>query len=61
MACIWVLLGSRTTDERFCNKPGHPYCPDHQREMDAMAQADKDWDEVFASLKAVCEDPKEEK
>jgi hypothetical protein len=53
MSCNWLYLESRTTPERFCGKPGHPYCPEHQREMDAMAQADKDWDEILASLQAV--------
>jgi hypothetical protein len=28
--------------------------------MDAMEQADKDWDEILATHKAVCEEPKEE-
>jgi hypothetical protein len=41
MACVWVLLASRTTDERLCGKPGDPQCLEHQRELDAMKQADK--------------------
>lgn len=59
MACRWVLLASRTTDERVCGRPGKPYCPEHQREIDAMEQADKDWDEISASFKGVCDKPKE--
>ena len=58
MSCSWLYLASRTTPERFCDKPGHPYCEEHQREMDAMEQVDKDWDEILASLQAVCEEPK---
>jgi hypothetical protein len=60
MPCNWVYLESRTSPERFCGKPGHPYCEEHQREMDAMQQADKDWDEILATHEAVCEEPKEE-
>jgi len=44
----------------FADKPAHPYCPEHQREMDAMQQTDKDWDEILASHEAVCEEPREE-
>ena len=58
--CSALYLASRTTAQRFCDKPGHPYCPEHQREMDAMAQADKDWDEILATHRAVCEEPQEE-
>jgi hypothetical protein len=60
MACSWLYLASRTTTQRFCDKPGHPYCEEHQREMDAMAQPDKDWDEILATYRPVCEEPKEE-
>jgi hypothetical protein len=60
MPCSWLYLESRNTPERFCGKPGHPYCAEHQREMDAMAQADKDWDEILATHRAVCEEPKDE-
>ena len=60
MSCNWPYFESRTTPERFCGKPGYPYCPEHQREMDPMAQADKDWDEILATHEAVCEKPEEE-
>ncbi len=60
MPCRWVYLASRTSPQRFCDKPGYPYCPEHQREIDAMMQSDKDWDEILASLQAVCEELKEE-
>lgn len=46
--------------ERFCGKPGHPYCPEHQREIDAMEQSDKDWNEILVSHQAVCEEPHKE-
>ena len=61
MPCSWLYLASRTSPERFCGKPGHPYCPEHQSEINAMEQSDKDWDEILASLQAVCEEPKEER
>jgi hypothetical protein len=57
--CSWLYLASRTTPERFCGNPGHPYCPEHQREIDAMEKSDKDWDEILATHEAVCEEPKE--
>jgi len=60
MTCGWLFLASRATLERFCGKPRHPYCPEHQREIDAMEQADKDWDEILAALSAVCEEPTEQ-
>jgi hypothetical protein len=60
MPCSWLYLETRTASERFCDEPGHPYCPEHQREMDAMAQADKDWDEILATHRTVCEKLKEE-
>ena len=59
MPCSRLYLASRTTAEHFCDKPGHPYCPEHQHEMDALEQADKDWDEILATHQAVCEEPKE--
>jgi hypothetical protein len=59
MACSWLFLESRTTPDRFCGNPGHPYCPEHQREMGAMEKSDKDWDEILATHEAVCEEPKE--
>jgi hypothetical protein len=58
--CSWLYLASLSTPEHFCDKPGHPYCPEHQRETDAMEQADKDWVEILATHKAVCEEPPEE-
>ena len=45
----------------FLEKPGHPYCPGPQREIDAMEKSDKDWDEILASLQAVCKEAKEER
>jgi len=58
MACVWVLLASQTTDERLCGKLGDPQCLEHRRELDAMKQADKNWDEMHAPLKAVCDIPR---
>jgi hypothetical protein len=53
MACVWVLLASRITDERLCGKPGDPQCLEHQRELDAMMQADRNWDEMQVPFEAV--------
>jgi hypothetical protein len=58
--CCWLYLASRTRPERFCGKPGHPFCAEHQREIDAMEQADKDWYEILATHRAICEEPQEE-
>jgi hypothetical protein len=60
MPCSWLYREPRTLPERFCDKPGHPYCAEHQREMDAMEHADQDWVEILATHMAVCEEPKEE-
>jgi len=58
--CSWLYLVSHTSAKHFCQEPGHPYCPGHQREMDALAQADQDWDEILATLKGFCEEPTED-
>ncbi len=61
MTCSWLFLASRTTPERFCGKPGHPYCSEHQAEMDYIHRLDEDWKEIEATHKAVCEEPTETK
>ncbi len=61
MPCCWLYLASQTTPQRFCEKPGHPYCAEHRREIDAMEKSDGDWDEILASLRALCEEAKEER
>ncbi len=60
MSCSWLYLAFKNSPERFCARPGHPYCPEHQRKMDAMEQADKDWDEILATHRAVCQEPERE-
>jgi hypothetical protein len=40
MPCSWLYLASRNTPGRFCDKPGHPYCPEHQREIEYLEQLD---------------------
>ena len=60
MTCRWFFLAARTTPERFCGKPGHPYCPEHQLEMDNIHRLDEDFEEVEGTHKAVCEEPKKE-
>jgi hypothetical protein len=60
MACVWVLLASRTTDEPLCGTPGHPQCLEHQREMDTVKQADKNWAEILAPLEGACDGPRKD-
>jgi hypothetical protein len=60
MPCSWLYLASRTTTEHFCGGPGHPYCEEHQREIDAMEKCDTYWDEILATHEAVCEETNEE-
>ena len=59
MPCCWLYLASRNSPKRFCDRPGHPYCVEHQAEIDAMEKSDKDWDEILATLRAVCEEPEQ--
>jgi hypothetical protein len=59
MSCSSRYLASGTTPEHFCDKPGHPYCPEHQREIDAMEQAGKDWEGILTSHRAICEEETE--
>jgi hypothetical protein len=58
MTCSWLYLASLTTSERFCGKPGHPYCEEHQAEMDYIHSLDVDWKEIEATHKAVCDEPR---
>jgi len=53
--CLRLYPASRNKPERFCGKPGHPYCEEHETEITAIEQADKDWDEILATYEAVCE------
>jgi hypothetical protein len=59
MSCLWLYLASRTTRQRFCGKPGHPYCPEHQQLMDYLQRLDDDWRGIEATHLAVCEEPEE--
>jgi hypothetical protein len=54
MGCGWLYIESRTTPQHFCDKPGDPHCSEHQLEMDAYEQDQKEWDEIFATHMAVC-------
>jgi hypothetical protein len=56
MSCRWLFFAS----PQFCGKPGHPYCAEHQCEIDAMKQAEEDWREILATHEALCEEPAEE-
>ncbi len=60
MSCSWLYLASRTTPEHFCSKPGHPYCEEHQQEIDYLQRLDDDWQEIEATHRAVCEEQEEE-
>ena len=59
MTCRWLFRASRTTPERFCGKPGHPYCPEHQEAVDYINRLDAEWKEIREAHKALCEEPKE--
>lgn len=56
--CLWLYLGSKNSPEQLCGAEGHPYCEQHQLEIDAMEQSDKDWDEIFATYKALLAETK---
>jgi hypothetical protein len=43
----------------FAAKPGHPYCLEHEREMDDIRRLDDDWEEIEATHRAVCGEPEE--
>jgi len=58
MTCSWLFLASRATPEHLCGKPGTPYCPEHQAEMDYIHRLDEDWKEIEATHKAVCDEPR---
>jgi hypothetical protein len=53
--CCWLYLASRTTRQRFCGKPGHQYCPEHQQLIDHLQQLDDDWRGIEATYLAVYE------
>jgi len=60
--CQWILLPARDDDKQGpCDKPGEPYCSEHQREIDYIARLDSDWKEIEETHRAVCEEPAEEK
>src|ERR1700747_3391749 len=54
--CRWLHLPSIEGPERFCAREGHPYCPEHRRELDAVERADS-WDEILGRHRAVCGKP----
>jgi hypothetical protein len=60
MPCQWLYLASRIIPEHLCGKPGDPYCPEHQREINLIHSLDDDWKEVEATHRAVCEEPTKE-
>lgn len=54
--CNWVHLPDKQNpNQRLCGNPGHPYCEEHQKEMDHIKQLDEDWKEIGATHIAVCE------
>jgi len=57
MTCSSLFLASRTTPERFCGKPGRPYCPEHRRLVDYLERLDWDFKEIEETHKTLCEDP----
>lgn len=56
MSCRWPFLASM----ELCGKPGHPYCAEHQCEIDAMERAEEDWHEILATHRAISEEEIEE-
>jgi hypothetical protein len=59
MPCQWLYLASKNSPEHFCTNPGHPYCPDHEREMNLIHSVDDDWKAV--EHKPFCDEQKEDK
>jgi len=51
MTCNWLFLASRTAPERLCGGPGHPYCEEHQTEINYIRGLDNDWKEIEATHK----------
>ncbi len=51
--CSWLYLASPTTEERLCGKPGHPYCEEHQREIEYLEQLDWEYQEIERSWESI--------
>lgn len=47
-------------NQRLCGRPGHPYCAEHQLELDYIHSVNQDFEEIERTHKAVCEEPTEE-
>lgn len=56
--CRWVYLPSKHSPGRLCARRGHRYCSQHQRELNAMEQAGKNWDEILAMDRATIGEPR---
>jgi hypothetical protein len=57
--CNWVFLPDKQNpNQRPCGNPGHPYCAEHQAEMDYIHRLDDDWKEIEATHQAVCDEPR---
>jgi hypothetical protein len=54
--CSWVLLPDiQNPNQRLCGNPGHPYCEEHQAEMNYIRSLDNDWREFETTR---CDEPK---
>ena len=54
--CNWVLLPDKQNpNQRLCGRPGHPYCEEHQAEMNYIRSLDNDWKESEATHEGVCD------
>jgi hypothetical protein len=48
--CKWLLLPALDDDKvGLCDKPGFPYCDEHQKEMEYIDLLDEEWKEVQAT------------
>jgi len=53
MTCRWLFLASRTTEESFCGRPGHPYCEEHQQEIEYLEKLDWEYQEIERSWETI--------
>jgi hypothetical protein len=50
--CRWVHLPDKQNpNQRLCGRPGHPFCGEHQAEMNYIRSLDNDWKEGEATRK----------
>jgi hypothetical protein len=58
--CNWVLLPDKQNpNQHLCGRLGHPYCEEHQAEMDYIHRLGDDWNEVEATDKCEADNARE--